>query len=159
MADKTKICLWFDGSAQDAARFYCDLLPDSRIDQVQTAPADYPGGKAGDVLTVEFTMAGRAYLALNGRKEAGFTDAFSVQVFCDTQAEIDRLWDAIIADGGAASQCGWCRDRWGLSWQILPHALTAAMSDPAPGVAQRVFGAMMGMIRIDVAAIEAARAG
>lgn len=159
MTPKNTICLWFDGTALDAAQFYADTFPDSRVGTVYRAPGDYPAGKAGDVLTVEFTVAGIPCLGLNGGPGHPHTDAFSFQIATDDQAETDRLWNAIVCNGGQEIACGWCRDRWGLSWQITPRALTQAMADPDPAVAKRVFEAMMHMVKIDVAAIEAARRG
>lgn len=152
-------CLWFDGVAEEAAHFYAATFPDSRVDAVHRAPADYPAGKAGDVLTVEFTVLGMPFVGLNGGPEFRFSEAVSFQVYTDTQEETDRLWDAIVSDGGAESQCSWCRDRFGLSWQIIPRALLAAITDPDQAAAKRAMEAMMGMTRISIAAIEAARRG
>ena len=152
-------CLWFDGVAEEAARFYAATFPDSRVDAVHRAPADYPAGKAGDVLTVEFTVLGQRFVGLNGGPEFRFSEAVSFQVYTDTQEETDRLWNAIVSDGGAESQCSWCRDRFGLSWQIIPRALLAAITDPDQAAAKRAMEAMMGMTRISIAAIEAARRG
>ncbi|GAP39015.1 VOC family protein [Piscinibacter sakaiensis] len=159
MTAKNTICLWFDGTALDAARFYAATFPDSRVTAVHHAPADYPSGRAGDVLTVEFTVMGIPCLGLNGGPAFRHTEAFSFQVATEDQAETDRLWDAIVSNGGEESACGWCRDRWGLSWQITPRALTQAIADPDPAVARRAFEAMMSMRKIDIAAIEAARRG
>ena len=152
-------CLWFDGDAEAAATFYAATFPDSSVDAVHRAPMDYPAGKAGDVLTVEFTVLGLKFLGLNGGAYATFNQAVSFQVHTDTQAETDRYWDAIVGHGGAENACSWCTDRWGLSWQIVPRALTAAMTSPDPGVAARAMAAMMTMRKIDIAAIEAAVAG
>lgn len=152
-------CLWFDGVAEEAAHFYAATFPDSRVDAVHRAPADYPAGKAGDVLTVEFTVLGMPFVGLNGGPEFRFSEAVSFQVYTDTQEETDRLWNAIVSDGGAESQCSWCRDRFGLSWQIIPRALLAAITDPDQAAAKRAMEAMMGMTRISIAAIEAARRG
>lgn len=152
-------CLWYDGQAEAAARFYAATFPDSAVDAVHRAPGDYPAGRQGDVLMVEFTLLGARHVALNGGPGRPFTEAVSFQVHTADQAETDRFWDAICGEGGAESQCGWCRDRWGLSWQIVPRPLLDALADPDPGVRSRVFQAMMGMTKIDVAAIEAARAG
>jgi predicted 3-demethylubiquinone-9 3-methyltransferase (glyoxalase superfamily) len=158
MMAKNTICLWFDKDAEAAARFYAETFPDSRVTAVHRAPADYPSGRAGDVLTVEFTVAGVACLGLNGGPAFRQTEAFSFQIATDDQDETDRYWNAIVGNGGAASACGWCKDRWGLSWQITPRVLTEAMA-AGGDEARRVFEAMMTMGKIDVAAIEAARAG
>ena len=152
-------CLWYDGTAEEAATFYAATFPDSSVDSVQRAPGDYPAGKEGAVLTVEFTVIGAKFFGLNGGPGHAFTDAVSFQVLTEDQAETDRYWAAITADGGAEVQCGWCRDRWGLSWQITPRQLMEGMQDPDPAARKRVFEAMMTMVKIDVAAIEAARAG
>lgn len=159
MTPKNTICLWFDGTALDAAEFYARTFPDSRVDAVHHAPGDYPSGKAGDVLTVDFTVMGIPCLGLNGGPTFRHSEAFSFQVATDDQAETDRLWDAIVGNGGEESACGWCKDRWGLSWQITPRVLTEAMTGSDPAAAARVFAAMMQMRKIDVAAIEAARRG
>lgn len=159
MVSKNTIFLWFDGTALDAARFYAETFRDSAVGAVRRAPADYPAGKQGDVLTVEFTVAGIPCVGLNGGPAFKHSEAFSFQIATDDQAETDRLWNAIVKDGGQESACGWCKDRWGLSWQITPRVLTEGISDPDPAVARRVFEAMMKMKKIDVAAIEAARRG
>ncbi|KGM42132.1 3-demethylubiquinone-9 3-methyltransferase [Aquabacterium sp. NJ1] len=159
MQSKNTICLWFDGTAEEAARFYAETFPDSAVGAIFRAPADYPSGKQGDVLTVEFTVMGIPCLGLNGGPIFKHSEAFSFQVATDTQEETDRLWHAIIQHGGQASECGWCKDKWGLSWQITPRALTTAMADPDRAAAKRVFEAMMTMGKIDIAAIEAARRG
>lgn len=159
MSSKNTICLWFDGTAEDAANFYAATFPDSAVKAVHRAPGDYPGGKKGDVLTVEFTVAGIPCLGLNGGPVFPHSEAFSFQIATDDQEETDRLWHAIVANGGQESACGWCKDRWGLSWQISPRVLIAAVTDPDPAVAQRAFTAMMTMTKIDIAAIEAARRG
>lgn len=156
---KNTICLWFDGTAEDAARFYAATFPDSSVDAVWRAPSDFPGGKAGDVLTVRFTVLGIPCLGLNGGPAFRHSEAFSFQVATDTQEETDRYWNAIVDHGGEASACGWCKDRWGLSWQITPVALSEAIVDSDPAVSKRAFEAMMSMTKIDVAAIEAARRG
>ena len=156
---KNTICLWFDHDAEAAARFYAATFPDSSIDEVWRAPADFPGGRAGDVLTVRFTVLGIACLGINGGPAFKQSEAFSFQISTMDQAETDRYWNAIVGNGGEASACGWCKDRWGLSWQITPVALTGAMADPDPAVSKRAFEAMMTMTKIDVAAIEAARQG
>ena len=158
-AAKNTICLWYDGGAEDAARFYAATFPDSAVGAVHRAPGDFPSGKRGDVLTVEFTVLGLPCLGLNGGPAFRHTEAFSFQVATADQAETDRYWDAIVGNGGEESQCGWCRDRWGVSWQITPVALTAAIADPDRAAAKRAFDAMMRMRKIDVAAIEAARRG
>ena len=159
MVSKNTICLWFDGTALEAATFYAATFPDSVVGAVYRAPGDYPAGKQGDVLTVEFTVMGIPCLGLNGGPAFRHNEAFSFQVATDDQAETDRLWHAMVDNGGQESACGWCKDRWGLSWQITPRALTAAITDPDPAAAQRAFNAMMGMTKIDIAAIEAARRG
>ncbi len=159
MASKNTICLWYDGTALEAAQFYARTFADSSVGKVYKAPGDYPAGKEGDVLTVEFIVLGIPCLGLNGGPAFRHSEAFSFQVATDDQAETDRLWHAIIDNGGQASECGWCKDKWGLSWQITPRALTDAMADPDPAVAKRVFAAMMQMKKIDIAAIEAARRG
>ena len=159
MTPRNTICLWFDGTALEAARFYARTFPDSAVRAVHHAPADYPSGRKGDVLTVEFTVIGIPCLGLNGGPAFPHTEAFSFQVATDDQAETDRLWDAIVGNGGQESACGWCRDRWGVSWQITPRALIDAIADPDPEAARRAFEAMMTMRRIDVAAIEKARRG
>lgn len=152
-------CLWFNGDAEEAARFYAATFPDSSVDAVLRAPSDYPAGREDDVLTVEFTLLGRPFLALNGGPEFPFTEAVSLQVHTADQAETDRYWDAIVSNGGHESACSWCKDRWGMSWQIVPRQLTEALRDTDPAVRKRVFAAMMTMTRIIVASIEAARAG
>ena len=158
MIPKNTICLWYDGGAVDAAQFYAKTFPDSKVGRVMRAPGDYPSGKQGDVLTVEFTVLGIPCLGLNGGPEFRQTEAFSFQVATDDQAETDRLWNAIVGNGGQESACGWCKDRWGVSWQITPKTLTEAMAAGGEEAA-RAFAAMMTMQRIDVAAIEAARRG
>jgi len=156
---KNTICLWFDGTAEAAARFYAETFPDSSVDTVWRAPGDFPGGRAGDVLTVSFTVLGIPCLGLNGGPAFRHSEAFSFQVATADQAETDRYWNAIVGNGGEESDCGWCRDRWGLSWQITPTALTEAIADPDPAASKRAFEAMMTMKKIDVAAIEAASRG
>jgi predicted 3-demethylubiquinone-9 3-methyltransferase (glyoxalase superfamily) len=156
---KTTICLWYDDDAEGAARFYADTFPDSSVDAVHRAPGDYPSGKQGDVLTVEFTVMGIPCLGLNGGSAVKHTEAFSFQVSTADQAETDRYWNAVVGNGGRESQCGWCRDKWGLSWQITPAALMKAITDADPAAAKRAFDAMMKMKKIDIAAIEAARRG
>lgn len=158
MRPKNIICLWFDKDAEEAARFYATVFPDSQVLAVSRAPGDFPDGKKGDVLTVEFTVCGIPCLGLNGGPAFRHSEAFSFQIATDDQAETDRYWDAIVGNGGEESACGWCKDRWGLSWQITPRVLTEAMA--AGGAeAQRAFEAMMTMRKIDIAAIEAARRG
>ena len=159
MTARNTICLWYDGTALEAAQFYAATFPDSAVGPIYRAPADFPDGQQGDVLTVEFSVLGIPCLGLNGGPAFKHSEAFSFQVATDDQAETDRLWDAIISNGGQASACGWCKDRWGLSWQITPRALTEAIADPDPAAARRAFVAMMEMTKIDIAAIEAARSG
>ena len=156
---KATLCLWFDKEAEAAANFYAATFPDSSVGAVHRAPGDFPGGKKGDPLTVDFTVLGLACMGLNGGPIFPHTEAFSFQVATDSQAETDRYWDAILAAGGKASDCGWCKDKWGLSWQITPRVLTQGMADPDPAVRERVFAAMMTMQKIDHAAIEAAAKG
>lgn len=156
---KNTICLWYDGGAVDAANFYAQTFPDSAVGAIHRAPGDFPDGTEGQVLTVEFTVAGIPCLGLNGGPAFPQTEAFSFQIATDDQAETDRLWDAIVGNGGQESQCGWCKDRWGVSWQITPRVLMAGTTDPDRAVAKRVFEAMMTMRKIDIAAIEAARRG
>ncbi|HXE31398.1 MAG TPA: VOC family protein [Terriglobales bacterium] len=156
MKPKNTICLWYNNDAEQAARFYAATFPNSAVTAVHKAPSDYPGGKKDDVLTVEFTVLGIPCLGLNGGPVFKHSEAFSFQVATDTQEETDRYWNAIVSNGGGESACGWCKDRWGLSWQITPRALTDALS--AGGAeAQRAFAAMMTMRKIDITAIEAAR--
>ena len=159
MAAKNTICLWYDKDALEAATFYAATFPDSHVDAVHRAPGDYPDGKAGDVLTVEFTVLGTPCLGLNGGPAFRHSEAFSFQVATDDQAETDRYWNAIVGNGGQESDCGWCKDRWGLSWQITPRALTDAVMGDDPAAAKRAFDAMMTMRKIDVATIEAAVRG
>ncbi len=159
MVSKNTICLWYDGTALEAATFYAATFADSAVNAVHRAPGDYPSGKEGDVITVEFTVMGIPCLGLNGGPTFKHSEACSFQVATDDQAETDRLWSAIVDNGGAASACGWCKDRWGLSWQITPRALTAAITDPDRAAAKRAFAAMMEMGKIDIATIEAARRG
>jgi predicted 3-demethylubiquinone-9 3-methyltransferase (glyoxalase superfamily) len=156
---KNTICLWYDRDALDAANFYAKTFPDSSVGAIFHAPGDYPSGKQGNVLTVEFTVAGIPCIGLNGGPAFKQTEAFSFQIATDDQAETDRLWNAVVNNGGQESECGWCKDKWGLSWQITPRVLTDGIADPDPKVAKRVFDAMMTMKKIDVAAIEKARRG
>ncbi len=155
---KNTVCLWYEGEAEAAARFYAETFPDSEVRAVHHAPADYPSGKAGDVLTVDFTVAGVPCIGLNGGPVFRHNEAFSFQISTDDQQETDRYWNAIVGNGGEESVCGWCKDRWGISWQITPRVLTEAMAIGGDE-AKRAFEAMMGMQKIDVAAIEAARRG
>lgn len=156
---KNTVCIWYDGGAEEAARFYATTFPDSSVGAVHYAPGDFPSGKQGDALTVEFTVMGIPCLGLNGGPEFQQSEAFSFQVATVDQAETDRYWNAIVGNGGQESACGWCKDKWGLSWQITPIALTKAFKDPDRAAAKRAFDAMMTMRKIDVAAIEAAYRG
>ena len=156
---KNTICLWYDKDAEEAARFYAATFPDSKVTAVHRAPGDFPSGKQGDVLTVEFTVLGVPCLGLNGGPVFTHNESFSFKVSTDTQEETDRYWNAIVGNGGQVSDCGWCKDKWGLSWQITPVALTQAITDPDPAAAKRAFDAMMTMQKIDIATIEAARRG
>jgi len=158
-ASKNTICLWYDGTAADAARFYAETFPDSKVGAIHRAPGDYPDGKQGDALLVEFTVMGIPCIGLNGGPQFKPNEAFSFQVATDNQAETDRFWNAIVGNGGQESQCGWCKDKWGVSWQITPRALTAAITDRDRAAAKRAFDAMMPMKKIDIAAIEKARRG
>ena len=155
---KNLVCLWYDGTAEDAANFYAATFPDTRVTGVHRAPGDYPDGHKGDVLNVDFTVMGIPCIGLNGGPMFPQTEAFSFQVATDDQAETDKYWNAIVGNGGAESQCGWCKDKWGLNWQITPRALTEAMA-AGGDVARRAFEAMMPMRKIDVAMIEAAVGG
>jgi len=156
---KNRICLWYNRDAEEAARFYAATFPDSSLQAVHRAPGDYPDGKQGDALVVDFTVIGIPCMGLNGGPMFQHTEAFSFQVATKDQEETDRYWNAIIGNGGKASDCGWCKDKWGVSWQITPVALTKAITDPDPAAAKRAFDAMMTMQKIDVAKIEAARRG
>jgi predicted 3-demethylubiquinone-9 3-methyltransferase (glyoxalase superfamily) len=158
MSDKIAPCLWFDGRAEEAARFYVALLRDSHVDAVHRAPADFPSGEKGDVLTVEFTLAGRKFVGLNGGPHFTFNEAVSFQIYCDDQAEVDRLTTALSAVP-EAEQCGWVKDRFGLSWQIVPRRMLELLADPNAARAQRAMQAMMTMKRIDIAAVERAAEG
>lgn len=155
MTGKISMCIWYDHAAREAAEFYAETFPDSRVDAVHLAPADFPGGKQGDELTVEFTVLGVSCLGLNGGPAFPHTEAFSFQVHTATQDETDRYWNAIGGNGGSESQCGWCKDKWGINWQITPRALTDAMAQGGD-IAKRAFEAMMPMQKIDIATIEAA---
>jgi predicted 3-demethylubiquinone-9 3-methyltransferase (glyoxalase superfamily) len=156
---KNTICLWYNRDAEEAARFYAKTFPDSSVGAVHLAPGDFPSGKKGDVLTVDFTVLGIPCLGLNGGPMFKHSEAFSFQVATETQAETDRYWNAIVGNGGQVSDCGWCKDKWGLSWQITPVVLTKGVTDPDPAVSKRAFDAMMTMQKIDIAAIEAAIRG
>lgn len=156
---KNTICLWYDREAEDAARFYAKTFPNSSVTAVHRAPGDYPSGKKGDVLTVEFVVIGIPCLGLNGGPGIKHNEAFSFQVATADQEETDRYWNAIVGHGGEESACGWCKDKWGVSWQITPAALSQAITDPDPAAAKRAFDAMMDMRKIDIATIEKARRG
>jgi predicted 3-demethylubiquinone-9 3-methyltransferase (glyoxalase superfamily) len=156
---KNTICLWYDKDAEEAARFYAETFPDSALIAVHRSPGDYPDGKQGDVLTVDFTVLGIPCMGLNGGPAFKHNEAFSFQVSTEDQEETDRYWNAIVGNGGEESDCGWCKDKWGVSWQITPAVLMEAFTDPDPAVAKRAFDAMMTMKKIDIAAIEAARRG
>ena len=159
MIPKNTICLWYERDALEAATFYAETFPESAVNGVFRAPADFPGGKEGDVLTVDFTVLGIPCIGLNGGPAFKHSEAFSFQVATDDQAETDRYWNAIVGNGGQESECGWCKDRWGVSWQITPRVLTEAFTSPDREVARRAFEAMMQMRKIDVALIEAAVRG
>jgi len=159
MTAKNTICLWYDNDAEEAANFYASIFPDSKVIALHKAPADYPSGKEGDVITVEFTVMGIPCVGLNGGSTFKHCEAFSFQVSTEDQAETDRLWDAIIANGGEASVCGWCKDKWGISWQITPRILIEAIGHSDRAAAKRAFEAMMQMDKIDVAKIAAALKG
>ena len=154
---KNTICVWYDKDAEAAARFYAKTFPDSTVNAVHRAPSDYPSGKKGDVLTVDFTVAGVACIGLNGGPSFKHSEAFSFQIATDDQSETDRYWNAIVNNGGEESACGWCKDRWGFSWQITPRALLEATTHPDRAAAKRAMEAMMTMRKIDIAKIEAAR--
>jgi 2-polyprenyl-6-hydroxyphenyl methylase/3-demethylubiquinone-9 3-methyltransferase len=159
--NKIKIapCLWFNKNAEEAARFYAATFPESQVTAVNKSPSDYPNGKVGDVITVDFTVLGQPFLGLNGGPEFTFDEAISFQVFTDTQEETDRYWNAIVSNGGQENVCGWCKDKFGLSWQIVPRALMNALNDSNTAAAKRAMDAMMTMKKIDIAKIEAARRG
>ena len=152
-------CLWFNKNAEEAVKFYAKTFPNSRVTAVRRSPADYPSGKAGDVLTVEFTLMGKPFLGMNGGPGVPFTDAVSFQVFTDTQKETDRYWNALTKNGGKAVACGWCKDKFGLSWQIVPRVLVETINDSDTAAAKRAMEAMMEMVKIDIAKIKAARRG
>ena len=157
--DKISPCLWFDGDAEEAARLYTSLFPNSQIDSVDRSPADTPSGPEGTVITVNFTLAGRSYIALNGGPDFKFTEAVSFSIDCDDQAEVDRYWDALLADGGEPSVCGWLRDRFGLSWQAIPRQLPEMLKSKDRDAARRAMQAMLKMVKIDVAELERAYSG
>jgi len=156
---KNQVCLWYDRDAEEAANFYATVFPDTKVTAVHRAPGDYPDGQQGDVLTVEFTVMGIPCIGLNGGSQFSHSEAFSFQVLTENQEETDRYWNAIVGNGGQESMCGWCKDKWGLSWQISPRILVEAVSGNDPAVAKRAFEAMMEMKKIDIATIEAARTG
>jgi len=156
---KISPCLWFDGEAEEAAKFYVSLLPDSRIEVVQKNPVDGPAGKAGTVLVVEFTLAGQRFMALNGGMRVEYTHAISFKIDCETQAEVDRLWDGLLSGGGKADRCGWLRDRFGLSWQIVPTALPKYLGGPDKDGAKRAMQAMLGMTKLDIEGLRRAYEG
>jgi predicted 3-demethylubiquinone-9 3-methyltransferase (glyoxalase superfamily) len=155
---KISPCLWFDGEAEEAANFYVSLLPDSKIEKVQKNPIDSPAGKAGSVLVVEFTLAGQRFMALNGGTRFEYTHAISFKIDCANQAEVDRLWEA-LSNGGRVEQCGWLKDRYGVSWQIVPTALVQYLGGPDPAGAQRAMQAMLGMVKLDIAGLKRAYEG
>ncbi|MEZ0239657.1 MAG: VOC family protein [Chloroflexota bacterium] len=157
--DKITPCLWFDGEAEEAARFYTSLFPDSRIDAINRSPADTPSGPKGMVITVDFTLAGRSYMGLNGGPEFKFSEAISLSIDCEDQAEVDRYWDALIAGGGEHSVCGWLKDRFGLSWQVVPRRLVEMTASPDRAAAERAMKAMLDMTKLDVVELERAFAG
>ncbi len=159
MAAKNTICIWYDNAALEAAQFYAKTFPDSSVGAVMRAPGDYPSGQQGNVLTVEFTVMGIPCIGLNGGPAFPQSEAFSFMVATDDQQETDRLWNAIVGNGGQESECGWCKDRWGVSWQITPRVLLEAMAGPDRAAAKRVFDAMMTMRKLDIATLEAARRG
>jgi len=156
---KNVICLWYNNSAEEAAKFYAKTFPNSVVNAVHTAPGDFPDGKKGQILTVDFTVLGIPCVGLNGGPAFKQSEAFSFQVITEDQTETDRYWNAIVGNGGEESQCGWCKDKWGLSWQITPRALIEATTDSDKAAAKRAFDAMMKMKKIDIATIEAARRG
>jgi predicted 3-demethylubiquinone-9 3-methyltransferase (glyoxalase superfamily) len=156
---KISPCLWFNGEAEEAAKFYVSLLPNSKIDKVQKNLADGRAGKAGTVLVVEFTLAGQGFMALNGGMQVEYTHAISFKIDCADQAEVDRLWDGLLANGGQAVQCGWLRDRYGVSWQIVPSVLPELLGGPDRAGAERAMAAMLKMVKLDIAALQKAYAG
>ena len=156
---KVSTCLWFGKDAEAAVRFYVSLVPESRLEHIMRSPGDWPGGKAGEVIMLSFTLGGQSFRALNGGAPANYGTAASITVTCADQTEVDRLWTALTADGGAEIMCGWLRDKWGVPWQIVPETLMRLMTDDHPAVAARVFDAMTKMIKLDIAALERAAAG
>lgn len=157
--DKLALCFWFEKGAEEAARFYCDLFPDSEVHAVNTSPTDWPGGKAGDVLTIDLTLLGTKVMAMNGNTDDTFSNALSLQVFTDTQEETDRYWYALLGDCGSETACSWLTDRYGIRWQVVPRVLMEGLGSDDPAVRERVYSAMMQMVKIDHAAIEAAIRG
>ncbi len=156
---KVSTCLWFENDAEEAVRFYVSLLPNSRIDHVLRSPGPWPGGNTGEVILISFTLSGQSYQGLNGGNTADYGTAASISVECADQAEVDRLWTALTANGGTEIFCGWLRDKWGVPWQIVPKVLPRLLADPDPAVSSRAFTAMQGMVKLDVAALEKAAAG
>ena len=156
---KVSTCLWFGKDAEAAVRFYVSLVPDSSLKHIQRSPGNWPGGEAGDVIMVTFTLGGQSFQALNGGAPASYGTAASISVECADQAEVDRLWTALIANGGSEIMCGWLRDKWGVPWQIVPETLLRLLADPDPAVSSRVFAAMTKMVKLDIAALERAAAG
>jgi predicted 3-demethylubiquinone-9 3-methyltransferase (glyoxalase superfamily) len=156
---KVSTCLWFGKDAEAAVRFYVSLVPDSSLKHIQRSPGNWPGGEAGDVIMVTFTLGGQSFQALNGGAPASYGTAASISVACADQAEVDRLWTALIADGGSEIMCGWLRDKWGVPWQIVPETLPRLLADPDPAVSSRVFTAMTKMVKLDIGALERAAAG
>jgi predicted 3-demethylubiquinone-9 3-methyltransferase (glyoxalase superfamily) len=156
---KISPCLWFDGQAEEAAKLYVSLLPDSRIDKIQKNPVDGPAGKAGSVLVVDFTLAGQRFMALNGGMKMEYTNAVSLKIDCADQAEVDRLWDGLLANGGHPEQCGWLRDRYNVPWQIVPTALLKYLGGPDSAGAKRVMQAMLQMVKLDIEGLRKAYEG
>lgn len=156
---KVRTCLWFDKDGEEAVRFYVSVVPGSEIEHVQRAPADWPAGKAGEAILINFSLAGQGYQALNGGGRQDYGNAASISVECGDQAEVDRLWAALVGNGGSEIMCGWLRDRWGVPWQIVPEVLPRLFADPDPGIAERAFKAMMTMVKLDGPAVERAARG